>query len=49
MIGLERGWRERERAEGSRVAGLRTFALFGLLGGVLGVLSETLAPWPSSP
>lgn len=46
LIGLERGWRERERAEGSRVAGLRTFSLFGLLGGVLGVLSETLGPWP---
>jgi uncharacterized membrane protein (DUF4010 family) len=46
VVGLERGWRERERAEGSRVAGLRTFALFGLLGGVLGVLSEPLGPWP---
>ncbi|WP_092005833.1 MgtC/SapB family protein [Polaromonas sp. OV174] len=46
LIGLERGWRERERAEGSRVAGLRTFSLFGLLGGVLGVLSVTLGPWP---
>ncbi|ABE43133.1 MgtC/SapB family protein [Polaromonas sp. JS666] len=46
VVGLERGWRERERAEGSRVAGLRTFSLFGLLGGVLGVLSETLGPWP---
>ena len=46
LIGLERGWREREGADGSRVAGLRTFALFGLLGGVLGVLSQTLGPWP---
>ena len=46
LIGLERGWREREGADGSRVAGLRTFALFGLLGGVLGVLSEALGPWP---
>lgn len=46
VVGLERGWREREGAEGSRVAGLRTFSLFGLLGGVLGVLSETLGPWP---
>lgn len=45
LVGLERGWRERERAEGSRVAGLRTFSLFGLLGGVLGVLSDTLGPW----
>lgn len=35
MIGLERGWRHREVADGGRVAGLRTFALTGLLGGVL--------------
>ena len=28
LIGLERGWREREAAEGSRVAGIRTFAGF---------------------
>ena len=27
VIGLERGWRHREAAEGGRVAGLRTFAL----------------------
>jgi uncharacterized membrane protein (DUF4010 family) len=35
VIGLERGWRHREVADGGRVAGLRTFALTGLLGGVL--------------
>lgn len=35
VIGLERGWRHRELADGGRVAGLRTFALTGLLGGVL--------------
>lgn len=46
LIGLERGWREREGAAGSRVAGLRTFALFGCLGGVLGALRESLGPWP---
>lgn len=37
LVGLERGWRERELPEGGRVAGLRTFALIGLLGGVLSV------------
>ncbi|CAN7768931.1 MgtC/SapB family protein [Pseudorhodoferax sp. LjRoot39] len=46
VIGLERGWRERERAEGSRVAGLRTFALLGLFGGVLGVLTQA---WDHCP
>lgn len=39
FIGLERGWREREVREGGRVAGLRTFALIGLAGGVLELLS----------
>lgn len=40
LVGLERGWRHRERDEGERVAGIRTFALLGLLGGVAGLLSE---------
>ncbi|MGL4295127.1 MAG: MgtC/SapB family protein, partial [Aestuariivirga sp.] len=39
VIGLERGWRERDEEEGQRTAGLRTFTLIGLLGGVLGALS----------
>jgi uncharacterized membrane protein (DUF4010 family) len=39
VIGLERGWRERDEEEGQRTAGLRTFSLIGLLGGVLGALS----------
>ena len=38
-IGLERGWRERDEEEGHRAAGLRTFALIGLLGGIFGALS----------
>jgi uncharacterized membrane protein (DUF4010 family) len=33
LIGVERGWKEREAGEGDRVAGLRTFGLIGLLGG----------------
>lgn len=41
LIGLERGWHLREAAEGSRIAGLRTFSLIGLLGG----LAAALAPW----
>lgn len=40
LIGLERGWEERETGEGGRVAGLRTFGLIGLFGGVCGLLSE---------
>jgi uncharacterized membrane protein (DUF4010 family) len=34
LIGLERGWHEREIPEGGRVAGIRTFGLIGLGGGL---------------
>ncbi len=33
LIGVERGWHQRELAAGARAAGVRTFALIGLLGG----------------
>jgi uncharacterized membrane protein (DUF4010 family) len=46
LIGLERGWHERKVQDGGRVAGLRTFALTGLLGGVLGHLLPVFGPWP---
>jgi len=37
LIGIERGWSLREEKAGGRVAGIRTFALIGLLGGVVGL------------
>ncbi|TXL69270.1 DUF4010 domain-containing protein [Vineibacter terrae] len=40
LVGLERGWKTRAEAEGERTAGLRTYALCGLLGGVAGALSS---------
>ncbi|MGK0674628.1 MAG: MgtC/SapB family protein [Halothiobacillaceae bacterium] len=42
LIGTERGWHERSASEGHRVAGIRTFGLTGLLGGVIGVVSLKL-------
>lgn len=36
LIGVERGWRLRGEKAGGRVAGIRTFALLGLLGGLAG-------------
>lgn len=39
LIGIERGWRQRDLADGARVAGIRSFALIGLLGGVLGAVA----------
>ena len=40
LIGSERGWSAREEIEGSRVAGLRTFGLLGLAGGLAAVLAQ---------
>ncbi|MGE3149267.1 MAG: MgtC/SapB family protein [Pseudorhodoplanes sp.] len=40
MIGLERGWTTRADAAGTRTAGTRTFAITGLLGGVIGALAQ---------
>lgn len=37
LIGIERGWRQREEKAGARVAGVRTFSLVGLLGGLVGL------------
>ena len=42
LIGVERGWQERSAEEGSRVAGVRTFGLLGLLGGLWSMLAETM-------
>jgi uncharacterized membrane protein (DUF4010 family) len=42
MVGIERGWHGRGESEGQRVAGIRTFALIGLLGGIIGALSDEL-------
>jgi uncharacterized membrane protein (DUF4010 family) len=39
LIGIERGWDERTAKAGARTAGVRTFALIGLLGGVVQALS----------
>lgn len=40
LIGVERGWQSRNDAPGSRVAGVRTFGLVALVGGVAGLLVE---------
>lgn len=42
LVGLERGWEQRSAEEGERVAGIRTFALVGLFGGVAGLLGDSL-------
>lgn len=42
LIGLERGWRRREAERGQRAAGIRTFAVSGLLGGITGAIALSL-------
>jgi uncharacterized membrane protein (DUF4010 family) len=44
LIGLERGWQTRDESDHQRTAGLRTFALTGLLGGICGLLGSALSP-----
>jgi uncharacterized membrane protein (DUF4010 family) len=41
LIGIERGWLARNEREGERALGLRTLALAGLLGGVVGAVALT--------
>ena len=43
LVGLERGWRERDAPDRSRTAGIRTFGITGLLGGVVAALAKALA------
>jgi uncharacterized membrane protein (DUF4010 family) len=42
LVGVERGWRSRFSEDESRAAGLRTYSLIGLLGGVAGVLAHEI-------
>jgi uncharacterized membrane protein (DUF4010 family) len=44
LFGLERGWHGLRVEDDQRVAGVRTFGLLGLLGGVSGLLAQILQP-----
>ncbi|MBS99571.1 MAG: hypothetical protein CMI01_12950 [Oceanospirillaceae bacterium] len=45
LIGLERGWHERETRSGGRIAGIRTFALIAISGELAGTLGLLFSPW----
>ena len=45
LTGLQRGWAAREQKSGERVAGMRTYALVGLLGGIAALLSLKVTAW----
>ncbi|MBR9971671.1 MgtC/SapB family protein [Magnetospirillum sulfuroxidans] len=44
LMGVERGWDKREDPDGHRAAGIRTFSLIGLFGGVVGWFTQTVGP-----
>ncbi|WP_310390354.1 DUF4010 domain-containing protein [Rhizobium sp. 1399] len=44
LVGIERGWQEREAAPGGRVAGIRTYGLSSFLGGLCGFLQPATGP-----
>jgi hypothetical protein len=47
LFGLERGWRMRGEPPGGRTAGIRTFAISGVLGGVLGAIAQSVGGFGS--
>ncbi|MGL4196545.1 MAG: MgtC/SapB family protein [Allorhizobium sp.] len=42
-VGVERHWRERDEPEGARIAGIRTFTLIGMTGGLAGLLEAQVS------
>ncbi len=42
LVGLERGWQERDAPDRSRTAGIRTFGISGLLGGIVAALADAV-------
>jgi uncharacterized membrane protein (DUF4010 family) len=44
LVGIERGWRQRDEPDGTRVAGVRTFTLIGGLGGLLAIVARVVSP-----
>jgi uncharacterized membrane protein (DUF4010 family) len=44
LVGVQRGWALRSEPAGSRFAGIRTYGLLGLAGGLAGALQDGAAP-----
>lgn len=45
LVGIERGWSERDQDEGDRIAGIRTFSIIGLLGGTWAIMADMTSEW----
>ncbi|RKE83795.1 DUF4010 domain-containing protein [Rhizobium sp. AG855] len=46
-VGVERHWRDRAEPEGARTAGIRTFTLIGMTGGLAGLLETAIGGTPA--
>ena len=46
LVGIERGWSRRTEPDGARVAGIRTFGLLGLAGGIAGQTTAITSGFP---
>lgn len=44
LIGIERGWNQRDQARGMRVAGIRTFTLIGTMGALVSLIAQAISP-----
>ena len=44
LVGIQRGWVQRREPAGHRFAGIRTYGLLGLAGGIAGALQQRAAP-----
>ena len=44
LIGIERGWKLKDQKSGTRVAGVRTFSMLGLCGGIAGLIGALGQP-----
>lgn len=43
LIGVERGWQQRGQADGTRVAGVRTFTLIGGFGSLVALIAREVS------
>ena len=45
LVGVQRGWAQRKEAAGTRFAGIRTYGLFALAGGIAGTTAPQAQPF----
>jgi uncharacterized membrane protein (DUF4010 family) len=48
LVGIERGWKLKDQKPGTRVAGVRTFSMLGLGGGIAGLIGALGQPFAAA-